>query len=702
MPRAKYRIAEVAIEGFRGFTERQSLVVDEKNLFIFGKNGHGKSSIVEAIRWCLFGSASGADIEVRNTFYDKGCRVSLLLKGEVGILRVDRELRPGADRSRQLIYDSAGKEVPARQALPGLNRLGVHDSAQVIFAAQHAGGRQLTADISDFGRVLCFYIHLEDVPDLLKKLSDLHKTKTVETEALSRDIESVAASIRDKRKVTQLRLEQIVANAPWGKGASPNLSQTTDRISEFAAELANFVDDTLPDNLKPQQALQKATAWIDAISIQQTATTESKCTQLSERINRLSNLFSELKAVRDVIAINTKSFEQHQRDIQQVLGKQTPDRLRAHVRQLEHNQTERSSCASIATRVREMSDEFDLTKCPACGTEFGDGELFARANDLADVDLDSVRENTTLEQEKRRLQRFEVSNAAKVAVDAALKEYKRTELSKIQNIATMLKISPADGLVDATVNGHLAKMRSELDTLQRRRNNRIEEQDKWLAQMRALQQELNFHSHVDELTKLDEKLSAGMLDALDLLADYHNLLEQMQRLRVVIEQGFRLALDRAIPKLNDMFTGVYQRLTQQLSYERVSVYHDPENTGKLELRVTSDQLPGQDFAINVLNGQARRAIDLVPYLVFSKFQSDILDLDLLVIDDPSESFDTSHVAMLVEELLSATEHAQIVVASHEEEKFNSELCRLFSAESYTNIYVRNFSPLKGPTIEQSQ
>jgi DNA repair exonuclease SbcCD ATPase subunit len=156
MPRAKYRIAEVAIEGFRGFTERQVVPIDEKNVFIFGQNGHGKSSIVEAIRWCLFGSTSGADIEVRNTFYDKGCRVSLVLKGSSGSLRVERELRPGSERSRQCLYDSAGKEVAARHALPGLNRLGAHDSAQVIFAGQHAGGRQLNADITDFGRVLAF------------------------------------------------------------------------------------------------------------------------------------------------------------------------------------------------------------------------------------------------------------------------------------------------------------------------------------------------------------------------------------------------------------------------------------------------------------------------------------------------------------------------------------------------------------------
>jgi hypothetical protein len=316
--------------------------------------------------------------------------------------------------------------------------------------------------------------------------------------------------------------------------------------------------------------LQKATAWIDALATQETTTTENKRAQLSDQIGGLANLLSELKAVSDVIAINTESFEQHQRDIQQLLGKQTLDRLRAHVHQLEHNQTERSSCASIAKRVREMSDEFDLTKCPACGTEFGDGELFARASDLADIDLDPARETSVLEQEKRRLQRVESSNAAKSAVEKALEESKRTELSKLQNIASMLKISPAHDHIVAAANRRLAKMRGELDTLQRGRENRLEEKEKRLARVRALDQELRFHGYVEELRELDETLSAGMQDVRDLLADYHNLLDQIERLRVVIEQGFRRALDRAIPKLNDMFTGVYQRLTQQVSYERVT------------------------------------------------------------------------------------------------------------------------------------
>jgi DNA repair exonuclease SbcCD ATPase subunit len=158
MPHAKYRLSEITIEGFRGFTSPQTIPVKKKNVFIFGQNGHGKSSIVEAIRWCLFGSGS-SDIEVRNTFYTKQeCRVSLLLEGQSGSLRINRELRGGSNRSRRTVIDSSGKEVSVEEALPLLTRLGSHESTQIIFAAQHAAGRQLMA-CTRFRRhrVRCFY-----------------------------------------------------------------------------------------------------------------------------------------------------------------------------------------------------------------------------------------------------------------------------------------------------------------------------------------------------------------------------------------------------------------------------------------------------------------------------------------------------------------------------------------------------------------
>jgi ATPase subunit of ABC transporter with duplicated ATPase domains len=78
----------------------------------------------------------------------------------------------------------------------------------------------------------------------------------------------------------------------------------------------------------------------------------------------------------------------------------------------------------------------------------------------------------------------------------------------------------------------------------------------------------------------------------------------------------------------------------------------------------------------------------------------VLELDLLLIDDPSESFDTSHVALLIEELHIASEHAQLIVASHEQEKFLPHLNDNFEDDEYMLMVVSDFDPVSGPKIDR--
>jgi len=142
MAKAKYRIKAITIEGFRGFTAPQTIEIAGKNAFIFGVNGQGKSSIVEAIRWALFGSTDAQEIEVRDTFYPKAeCAVSFDLMSSEGSIQIRRELRPGTPRSQKIIRDAAGKTVPEKDVLPQLARIGHYEGTQVIFAAQHVIGR---------------------------------------------------------------------------------------------------------------------------------------------------------------------------------------------------------------------------------------------------------------------------------------------------------------------------------------------------------------------------------------------------------------------------------------------------------------------------------------------------------------------------------------------------------------------------------
>jgi wobble nucleotide-excising tRNase len=121
---------------------------------------------------------------------------------------------------------------------------------------------------------------------------------------------------------------------------------------------------------------------------------------------------------------------------------------------------------------------------------------------------------------------------------------------------------------------------------------------------------------------------------------------------------------------------------------------------KLELKVTSSRCPGRPFPSNVLNGQAARALQLIPYFVFSDYWHDVMELDLLLVDDPSESFDTSHLDHLMSVLQSVASHTQLVVASHETDRMRPLIDKYFPVEERCIVSVEDFDPLKGPTLEQ--
>lgn len=139
-------------------------------------------------------------------------------------------------------------------------------------------------------------------------------------------------------------------------------------------------------------------------------------------------------------------------------------------------------------------------------------------------------------------------------------------------------------------------------------------------------------------------------------------------------------------------------IKRQPSYDLVRIYTPPEQRKRRELRVASSQLRGQTFSPNVLNGQAAKALRLVPYFVFSRFQPEIMELELLLIDDPSESFDTSHVNELVAELARAAKHAQLFVATHEQEKFEPHFSAHFGTERPVELCVESFSTIGGPKL----
>ena len=166
MPGAMFRIDRVTIEGFKAFTSQQSFDFGGRHVFLFGPNGFGKTSIVEAVRWCLFGLASRPGEIVKNQFYSGPCIVQMTLNGPDGQWTMQRRLRPSGGDSDRTIRDPSGNERNLEDVFPELSRIGPREGTHVIYAAQQPSSRRPEADITDFSYVVYRYLGLEEVPRL--------------------------------------------------------------------------------------------------------------------------------------------------------------------------------------------------------------------------------------------------------------------------------------------------------------------------------------------------------------------------------------------------------------------------------------------------------------------------------------------------------------------------------------------------------
>jgi DNA repair exonuclease SbcCD ATPase subunit len=698
MPLANYRIAELSIEGFRGFTTPQTLSFEGRNVFVFGPNGYGKSSIVEAIDWCLRGG--GSDIAFRNIFYEKQeCRVSLRLTGVNGDITIERELRPGQTESDRRIKDDRGKPVQLSDVLPQLSKLrSQYQSTQVIFSAQHGVGRRVPVDITEFGNVLYFYLHLEDVPDLIRRVSKLIEERRKEAETFAKKIEEVEQSYREEVASLQAKLESIFANPPWGEGPSPTPTETKRNLSSFVQEIGRLLGHTFPTDSSPAELLQKAEERINVLTERDTKVMQERLDVTAQRIERIESLVSQAQeASKQISQIEGKQRELRSR-LKGISEGETREMLKNKIGVLGAEQTKESAALAIIERAASFCEEHKVDSCPACGSRFAGNTLLERVKSRlqkkAAADVGDQLENA-----KIKLAELDKAIAEQLANNSELSATRRRLTAGLTELATLLGEDQAEVKL-TEIESRLVPLRLDLEALRRTQSDQRDERQKLTSRIKGYKLELSLHDHRDEMESLEQKLDLGMEPAHKKLRDYENFLYQVDELRRLVVDEFKNALDRAIPPLNDLLTEVYQRLTHHPSFQLVRVRQDQEKVGYLELRVAGQNRPDKDQPVNLLNGQARKAIHLVPYFVFSRFQSAILELDLLLIDDPSESFDTSHVELLVEELGIASGHAQLIVASHESEKFLPHLRNSFEKDSYVIMTVHDFDAERGPKIER--
>lgn len=697
MPKAAFRIHRLHIEGFKAFTGPQTVDIGG-HVFVFGRNSLGKSSVVEAIRWCLFGLPGRRELAARNVLYPVGeCKVELELEGPRGRWSVQRRLRPGSGRSDLTIRDPSGKQVPEGEVFPNLAHIGSHEGAHIIFASQQSNHRRPQADITDFDKVLYAYLRIDDIPRLLDHLKRELEEQAERARKLGMEVEQVEESLRSKLNELGGRTDEILAAAPWPGETVPTTAETDGRIRRFVEECGGSLERADGGGVTRKWLLEEAGRAIRKLSA---ATREVARIELGRaRIDR--SQFASVKRRVEELREKQKSaqarFKACEQDLTSLLGDRTKQQWQNRHDELVRQGDQRERYVALGRQATAYYEDFSPEECMVCDTSVLPTDVLARLQDRIGSDPIADELDALLTEVRKRLREI---GDAEVALTAAVEARASVEprLEEARRRFENLLDDPADPTSGKRTAERLAERIRQCELEFKESGSSVAAKENTL---KNLQLESRFQEYRSRDERLRRKLESDLEPARRAHREFEDVLDTLRRVHEALQQSFNDTLDRTLPKLDALMTEVYGRLTRQASFPMITVESGAADAKRrLRIRVTSDRTPGKSFRPSeVLNGQAFNALNLVPYFVFSQFQAEALELDCLLIDDPSQSFDTSRVELLMRELATAATHAQLIVASHEADRFMPLIDRFFPSDSYRVLRVTSFTPDVGPTLE---
>ena len=318
-----FSVQGVEIEGFKGFTTPRTIDFKGRHVFLFGQNGNGKSSIVEAVRWGLFGGPRQGDV-VKNQHYSGACRVtvSLMRDGEPWTLR--RTLNLGTrNTSDPILTDQHGNSHRMGEIMPQLDSVDAGEGTHIIFAPQSAPLRRQPADIKPFERTVFNYLGLTHPRALLSNIEKFLEEQAEAEQKLGEELTETRKSIDVQITEVQTRRVHFLSSPPWGNGPPPSIPVSEQKARNFIEEVSGKPTDDDLVGLSLDALLEAAKELLDERRTQSQGSLEKSAAKLSKSRGLLVNL----RSFQNQVSAQESAIKSTQAILDTVLDGLTSDEL---------------------------------------------------------------------------------------------------------------------------------------------------------------------------------------------------------------------------------------------------------------------------------------------------------------------------------------------------------------------------------------
>lgn len=700
-----FRLQQVKIEGFKGFTSSRAIPLNGKHVFILGPNSYGKSSLVEAIRWGLFGSTRRPGEVVANQGYTGSCRVELSLERGNGEWTLKRTLIKGVSGGSDAdIVDNLGRPHPLRQVLPQLESAPAGEGVHIIYAAQSAPFRRPAEDVSPFERTIYSYLGLADVRIAIIRLEDFIELQEAIEKELAEKIDEKRNKVDSELSLLTGQRDQIIKNPPWGTGSVPTREDTANKIGQFIGELSAIVsiEPTLTEGAEINLLTREAESFLDHVIHAKKSEVETTLSGIVDKLKRGQSLLKWLNNVSGQIQDIENEMASLKEDLEKELAGETLGALNKTLEQVERQVEETALLHDIQSKAHiwltRNLNESEKQHCPLCGGMPGSGDLLTELADSIKLcsaeEIEIIAKRDALKRRSDEVLRLAERLKKLQERHLPLQQEKNQAREKIREfVGTESKHQD----IGATLQQRIGGLEEDNLRIDRQLMEAASLHQEWKRKLEGFKDEVRFHGLQEQLLALLQqqqqvKQVEGELKSLTLFGD------SVRAISEVLKAALNNTLKSALPGINRKLTEAFKTLTEHPAYS--TVFIDETILPKLELRVASDDAPLPGWVPSqVLNGQALNALELVPYFAFSELTDLPFEVYLLLLDDPTQSFDARHIEILIAKLAELGKRVQLIVASHEVDHFHQLLPQYFEAGNYEVIRVTGFSRQDGPTLE---
>ncbi len=377
-------IKSVKIKGFRGIKEEKIFEFQPESplIILYGDNGKGKSSVLNSIEWCLFGSecigkATGIreriDWEIKNRNSDE-CIVEICFTDGNEEYIIKRKLVSPKKKDELEIRLPTGEIKKDENAVYNLLRMGFRDFLIMVYQHQENIRAVLTQEPKDRNEALDRLFGLSDYRNIIEGI------KKITGDELEKELESIKNQIKAKidvwnqqieDKKEELRKEGISEDKISKNGASEIAKEIIENLTSFSEKIglplspniSGLVEIKTENIREIKNEIGRLRSEMPDIKKQEELYTQQN------KFARLKNDYDSTKKDFEEIRKKLHQFEEEKGN-KEVLEKKKLE-IESSIKEIEKEKEKISlKGKTIEDAIKYLMQEgIDKSICPVCGAE---------------------------------------------------------------------------------------------------------------------------------------------------------------------------------------------------------------------------------------------------------------------------------------------------------------------------------------------